>query len=226
MTELTGAVVLVVGASGVLGSAIAAGLAAQGATVVRAGRNPEGLSGPDAFLTDLREEAAAKALVAASLTAHDRLDGLVIAAGVVAFGPADAVTDETLRDLFQTNTLAPIRLIRESAPHLAESAAAGRKPFVVTISGIVAESPTAGLAAYSASKAALAAFVQASSRELRRSGIRVLDARPGHTETGLATRSIAGSAPAFPQGLDPQAVADRIIRGIVDDEKDLPSTAF
>jgi short-subunit dehydrogenase len=226
MTELTGAVALVVGASGVLGSAIAAGLAAKGATVVRAGRSPDGLSGPDAFLCDLREDSAATAVVAASLGAHDRLDGLVIAAGVVAFGAADAVTDETLRDLFETNTLAPIRLIREAAPALAASAAAGRKPFVVTISGIVAESPTAGLAAYSASKAALAAFVQASSRELRRSGIRVLDARPGHTDTGLSTRAIAGDAPPLPQGLDPAAVADRIIRAIIDDERDLPSTAF
>ena len=94
------------------------------------------------------------------------------------------------------------------------------------LSGIVAESPTAGLAAYSASKAALAAFVQASSREFRRSGIRMLDSRQGHTETGLATRAIAGTAPAFPQGLDPAAVAERIVLGIVDDEKDLPSTAF
>lgn len=217
---------LVVGASGVLGSAIAVGLAAAGATVVSAGRSREGPSGPDAFSADLRDETAARVLIAASVAAHGRLDGLVIAAGVVAFGPADAVADETLRDLFQTNTLAPIRLIREAAPHLAESATAGRTPFIVTISGIVAELPTAGLAAYSASKAALAAFVQASSRELRRSGIRVLDARPGHTETGLANRAIAGSAPGLPQGLDPQEVSNRIIRGIIDDEKDLPSTAF
>lgn len=226
MTELAGAVVLVVGATGVLGTAIAAGLAATGATVVRAGRSAEGLSGPDAVYCDLREESAARAVVAASLAAHGRLDGLVIAAGVVAFGAADAVTDETLRDLFETNTLAPIRLIREAAPSLAASASAGRTPFIVTISGIVAESPAAGLAAYSASKAALAAFVTASSRELRRSGIRVLDARPGHTDTGLSTRAIAGDAPPLPQGLDPAAVADRIIRAIIDDERDLPSTAF
>ena len=144
----------------------------------------------------------------------------------MAFGPASEVSDETIRQLFETNTLGPMRLIREAAPHLAASATAGRKPFIVTLSGIVAESPTAGLAAYSASKAALAAFMQASSREFRRSGIRVLDSRQGHTETGLATRAIAGTAPAFPAGLDPAAVAGRIVRGILDDEKDLPSSAF
>jgi short-subunit dehydrogenase len=210
----------------VLGAEIARLLETRGATVVRAGRNPDHLGGSDAILADLTEDASAAAIVTASLAAHDRLDGVVIAAGVVAFGPASEVTDETLRRLFETNALAPMRLIREAAPHLAASAAAGRKPFIVTLSGIVAESPTAGLAAYSASKAALAAFVQASSREFRRSGIRMLDSRQGHTETGLATRAIAGTAPAFAPGLDPAAVAERIVRGIVDDEKDLPSGAF
>ncbi|MEC5168601.1 SDR family NAD(P)-dependent oxidoreductase [Glaciihabitans sp. GrIS 2.15] len=226
MTELEGSVVLVVGASGVLGAEIARLLETKGATVVRAGRNPDHLAGPDTLLGDLTDETAAATLVAAAVSAHDRLDGVVIAAGVVAFGPASEVTDETLRRLFEVNALAPIRLIREVSPHLAASATAGGKPFIVTMSGIVSETPTAGLAAYSAAKAALAAFVQAGSRELRRSGIRVLDARPGHTETGLATRAIAGTAPAFPPGLDPSAVAQRIVRGIVDDEKDLPSGAF
>ncbi|MES2094107.1 MAG: SDR family NAD(P)-dependent oxidoreductase [Actinomycetota bacterium] len=226
MTELSGAVVLVVGASGVLGSEIARLLESAGAAVVRAGRDPEQLPGPDALLADLSDDTAARTIIAASLKRHDRLDGIVIAAGVVAFGPASELLDDTLRQLFETNTLAPIRLIREATPSLTASAAAGRKPFIVTLSGIVAESPTAGLAAYSASKAGLAAFVQAASRELRRSGIRILDARPGHTETGLATRAIAGTAPPFPPGLEPIAVAERIVRGILDDEKDLPSTAF
>ena len=226
MSELEGTVVLVVGASGVLGAEIARLLEAKGSTVVRAGRNPDHLTGSHTVLADLTDETAAATLVAAAVRAHDRLDGIVIAAGVVAFGPASEVTDETLRRLFEVNALAPIRLIREVSPHLASSATAGGKPFIVTMSGIVSETPTAGLAAYSAAKAALAAFVQAGSRELRRSGIRVLDARPGHTETGLATRAIAGTAPAFPPGLDPSAVAQRIVRGIVDDEKDLPSGAF
>jgi short-subunit dehydrogenase len=210
----------------VLGAGIAQRLETNGATVIRAGRAPERLSGADTFLGDLTDEAAAAAIVTAAFGAHGRLDGVVIAAGVVAFGPVTEVRDDTLHQLFEVNALAPMRLIREAAPHLAASATAGGKPFIVTLSGVVAESPTAGLAAYSASKAALAAFVQASSRELRRSGIRMLDCRQGHTETGLATRAIAGTAPAFPAGLEPAAVAERIVRGILDDEKDLPSTAF
>ena len=53
-----------------------------------------------------------------------------------------------------------------------------------------------------------------------------MDARPGHTATELSQHPIAGSAPAFGTALDPDAVAARIVRGIVDGEKDLPSAAF
>jgi NAD(P)-dependent dehydrogenase (short-subunit alcohol dehydrogenase family) len=226
MTDLTGAVVLVLGASGGLGSRIAAMLDDEGATVVRAAQRPESLSGPDAYLADLRAEQGGASLVAAALQAHGRLDGVVVAAGVVAFGPAAEVGDETLSELVEVNMLGPIRVLRDASAALADSAAAGRDPFVVTISGVVSESPTAGMAAYSASKAGLAAFVSAASREYRRRGVRVLDARPGHTDTGLATRAVAGTAPAFGSALDPDDVAARIVRAIVDGEKDLPSTAF
>ncbi|MCJ0701917.1 SDR family oxidoreductase [Frigoribacterium faeni] len=226
MTDLNDAVVLVLGASGGLGSRIAAMLEDEGARVVRAARRPDSLSGPDAYLADLRTEQGAASLVAAALQAHGRLDGVVVAAGVVAFGPADEVSDGTLAELVETNMLGPIRALRDASQALAESAAAGREPFVVTISGVVSESPTAGMAAYSASKAGLAAFVSAASREYRRRGVRVLDARPGHTDTGLATRAVEGTAPAFGAALEPDDVAARIVRAIVDGEKDLPSSAF
>ena len=231
MTELAGKNILVVGATGALGSRIAARLADAGATVVLTGTQREKLEALDvagrhlvvdlAGGTDAADSIAA--LVADSLGG---LDGIVVAAGVVAFGPAAELDAPTVARLFAVNATGPIALISSALPLLAESADEGRDPFVVTISGIVAESPTAGMAAYSASKSALAAFMAASSREARRAGIRLLDARPGHTETGLADRAIAGTAPAFPAGLDPDAVADRIVAAIVAGEKDLPSTAF
>ena len=220
MADLSGSVVLVVGATGGLGSLLSQQLEEAGATVLRSGRASAALA------ADLRVEGAAASLIEAAAAVHGRLDGLVIAAGVVAFGPASELSDATLRELFEVNTLAPVRLVRAATPHLAAAAQSGGAPFVVTLSGVVAESPTAGLAAYSASKAALAAFTQAASRELRRASIRIIDARPGHTETALSTHPLEGTAPAFPAGLAPEAVAARIVRAIVDGEKDLPSGAF
>ncbi|GAA4670911.1 SDR family NAD(P)-dependent oxidoreductase [Frondihabitans cladoniiphilus] len=226
MSELAGAVVLVAGASGGLGRILAAQLEAAGAVVVRAGRSADRLQGPDAYLADLRERTGGASLVAAALQAHGHLDGVIVAAGVVAFGPVAELDDDVLDELFETNALGPIRLIRAAHPALKASAAGGGKPFVLTLSGVVAESPTAGMAAYSASKAALAAFLSATSREFRRDGIRAVDARPGHTETHLSEHPLAGAAPSFPPGLAPEAVASRIVRALVDDEKDLPSSAF
>jgi cyclic-di-GMP-binding biofilm dispersal mediator protein len=157
---------------------------------------------------------------------YGRLDGLVVASGVVAFGAASELEAATVDELFAVNTTGPIHLITKSQPYLAVSAREGREPFVVTLSGVVAEAPVAGLAAYSASKAGLAAFVVAAAREYRRAGIRILDARPGHTGTALSEHPIAGTAPRFGAALDPDLVAARIVTAIADGEKDLPSTAF
>ena len=97
---------------------------------------------------------------------------------------------------------------------------------MVSISGVIAENPMAGLAAYSASKSALLGYANAAGKELKKLGIRWLDARPGHTESGLATRAVFGQAPNFGTGFEVSHVVSRIIRGITEDEKDLPSSSF
>ena len=221
---------MVVGATGGLGREIATELAARGAKLTLTGRdqaalNALGIAG-HTVVGDVTETGTAERFVAAAESTYGRLDGVVYAAGVVAFGPAAEVSDSVLDTLWQINTKAPMALIRSATPALERSAQSGFSPFVVTISGVVAESPTAGLAAYSAVKSALHAHIQAASRELRRLGIRLLDARPGHTETALSTHPIAGQAPQFPAGLAPSFVAARIVQAIEANEKDLPSVAF
>ncbi|MGV8968261.1 MAG: SDR family NAD(P)-dependent oxidoreductase [Cellulomonas sp.] len=230
MTPVHDLSILVAGASGGLGSTISRLLSRAGARLTLLGRDRERLEGlglgAALVVGDLRQPETAEQAVAAAVAAHGRLDGLVVASGVVAFGPVSELADEVLVDLFALNTLAPIRLLRAALPALTDSATAGRAPFVVHLSAIVAEQPAAGMAAYSASKGALTAFDAAAGRELRRAGIRLIDARPPHTETGLAGRPIAGTAPRLAQGLDPNDVAERVLAAVVGDERDLPSGAF
>lgn len=230
MASLDGASVLVAGATGGLGAPLCRSLRAAGARLCLTGRDADRLAALGieglAVAADLRKTGAAEKVVAAAVAGYGRLDGVVFAAGAVAFGPATEVPDQVIIDLFSLNTLAPIRLLRAALPHLQQSATAGREPFVVHISAVVAETPMPGMAGYSASKAALAAFDKAAARELRRSRIRLIDARPPHTETGLADRPLFGTAPRLPQGVSPRGVADRIVAGIVNGEADLPSTAF
>jgi cyclic-di-GMP-binding biofilm dispersal mediator protein len=230
-TQLQGSSVLVVGATGGLGAPITRLLADRGACLTLVARDPGrldalGVRGARTAALDLRSPQAPAAAVAAAVEAHGRLDGIVFAAGVVAFGPAADLDDATLAELFDVNLFAPVRLLAAAYPHLHAGAVAGRSTFVVNISGVVAEQPAAGMAAYTAAKAALAAFDAAAGRELRRARVRLVDARPPHTETGLAGRPIAGQAPVLPPGRRPEDVAARIVAGIEQDERDLPSQAF
>jgi cyclic-di-GMP-binding biofilm dispersal mediator protein len=86
--------------------------------------------------------------------------------------------------------------------------------FFVNVSGVVADTPMPGMAAYSASKAAVAAAMDSVRREFRRSKVHVVDVRPPHTETGLADHPLDGAAPKMPEGLAPRSVADRIVLAI------------
>jgi cyclic-di-GMP-binding biofilm dispersal mediator protein len=117
------------------------------------------------------------------------------------------------------NLVAPVRVMRAAVPVLPEGG------FVANLSAVVAERPTAGMAAYSATKAGPTGFDAAAAHELRRHKVHVIDVRPPHTETGLADRPIAGEAPRLGQGLSPEAVADRVVAAIADGERDLPASA-
>lgn len=225
--SLADGVVAVVGAGGGLGAPISRQLAARGAHVVAAGRDTSRLAaldlgGPVVGL-DLRDAGAGDALVRAAVTAYGRLDGVVNAAGVVAFGNLADTDDVVIEELFLTNVMGPLWLVRRCLPQLVAN-----RGFVANISAVVAEGPLPGMAAYAASKAALTAADVALARELRRSGVRVLDIRPPHTETGLAGRALAGAPPRLPVGLDPERVAVVIADALDVDAVpvELPSGAF
>jgi NAD(P)-dependent dehydrogenase (short-subunit alcohol dehydrogenase family) len=216
--ELDGAVVAVVGSTGGLGRALVAALDGRGARVVRVNRS----GGPDSDLAiDVRDTAAGDALVAHAMSAYGRLDGVIVAAGIVAFGDLIDTDDVVMEELFLTNALGPMWLAKRVAPALRDA-----QGFFVNLSGVVAEAPMPGMAAYSASKAAAAAASEAIRREFRRMKVTVIDVRPPHTETGLATRPLAGTAPSMPTGLDPAVVAERVVVAIERGDSAVASTDF
>jgi NAD(P)-dependent dehydrogenase (short-subunit alcohol dehydrogenase family) len=100
-----------------------------------------------------------------------------------------------MEELFLTNTFIPIMVAEAALNRMAEAGV------IVNISGVIAEHKLPGMATYGASKAATRSFA----REARRTKMRVLDARPPHTETGLAGRPIEGDSPKMPPGLTPPA---------------------
>jgi cyclic-di-GMP-binding biofilm dispersal mediator protein len=230
MSEINGASILVVGATGGLGRGISELLAARGAKLTLAARDETRLDSLGSLGTvvagDVTRPGIPAHFVSQALGAHGSLDGVVYAAGAVAFGSVSDLSDEVIERLWQVNARGWMSLLREATPALTASAQSGGVPFALTLSGVVAEAPTAGIAAYSAVKSALHAYGVAAGRELRRAGIRMIDARPGHTETELSLHPLAGVAPAFPAGLQPAAVALRLVEAIAGEEKDLPSSSF
>jgi cyclic-di-GMP-binding biofilm dispersal mediator protein len=218
--------ILVVGASGVLGAEITRMLAAKGAQVLATARTQDSAANIPAeaavrLVVDLASSESISVLTN-YVIANEDIDGVVVAAGRVGFGFAADTTNSDVRALTQINFHGPAQLITELLPALKGKDEA----FVAAITGVVAEKSFAGMAAYCASKSALSAWLGALALEIRRDKINVVDARPGHTETGLATRPLFGSAPQMPQGMTPTQVAARILAGIEADEKVISSSEF
>ncbi len=216
--------VLIAGATGGLGSAIATDLARRGDRLTLVARDATRLDALPVdgarVALDLRDPDACATAVRHAIDVNGGLDVVVNAVGVVAFGPIEELSIDTMEELFLTNTFVPIMLAKAALPELATGGT------IVNISGVIAEQNLPGMAAYGASKAAVRSFDEALAREARRRKIRVIDARPPHTETGLATRPIAGQAPTMPEGLAPDVVATTICDAIDGTSTDLPATAF
>jgi cyclic-di-GMP-binding biofilm dispersal mediator protein len=131
-------------------------------------------------------------------------------------------TAQQRADLTQVNFAGPAQLITDLAPSLR-----GREDaFIAAITGVVAEKSFPGMSAYCASKSALSAWLGSLAFELRRDKIKVIDARPGHTETGLATRPLFGEAPQMPAGMTAEHVAGVIVAAIESGATTVTSTDF
>ncbi|HYI19047.1 MAG TPA: SDR family NAD(P)-dependent oxidoreductase [Solirubrobacteraceae bacterium] len=193
--DLTGKRILVAGAAGALGGDLSSALADAGADVVTAGRHDCDVS------LDLADPASPAAAVAAA----GRLDAIVLATGNVAFGAAEETPDEIVRALFDVNVVGPVALIR------AALAAPEPPQAIVALSAIVADLPTAHMAAYSAAKAALSAYLTALRHERRKARTTVLDVRPPHLDTGFETRALAGRPPRLPEPVPATELVPRVV---------------
>lgn len=224
MTDLNGASALVLGATGGLGTALSTELHARGAVLTMAGRDQsrlDALQTPSSrHMADLRSPQACDDAIQTALDHTGKLDIVINAVGVVAFGPISELSIDAMEELFLTNTFIPIMVAKAAMSRMSQPGV------IVNISGVIAEQNLPGMAAYGASKAATRSFDEAFAREARRTNIRVIDARPPHTETGLADRPIEGASPKMPMGLTAEHVATTICDAIEKGETELPSSSF
>ena len=174
-------VVLVTGAGGGIGRAVARRFAAAGwrpvltdlaapaleATAREAGGAPHRCA-------DLREYRACFETVAWAVERMGRLDGLVNAAGVWREGPTAAMSEQDFDAVFDVNVKGLYFTSAAAIPHLKAT-----EGFIVNLSSDAGIQGNTGAAAYCASKGAVALFTKALALELAPDGIRVNAVCPG-----------------------------------------------
>jgi cyclic-di-GMP-binding biofilm dispersal mediator protein len=227
--SFNGARILVVGGSGALGAEFVRKFKAVGAEVIASARNADTaqripIEADLRLILDLEDQQSISRAVEYLKTAYDHLDGVVLAAGLVAFGATAETTISNFSRLIQVNCIGQIAVASELGELLGKSERDSK--FIAGLSGVVAEKTFPGMAAYTASKTAFSAGLRSLQLELRRKGVSVLDARPGHIETGLAGRAIFGTAPAFSTGMTATHVVDRVIKAISEQKTELASSDF
>lgn len=190
MFDLTGMTALVTGASGGIGSAIAAALAEQGARVALSGTREEALAevagriGGDAAILacNLGDAAAVEALVPQAVDAlGGKLDILVNNAGVTRDNLLMRMKDEEWDQVIRINLEAAFRLCRAAAKPMMK-ARFGR---IVSITSVVGATGNPGQANYAASKGGLTAMTKAMAQELASRNITVNCVAPGFIKSAM-----------------------------------------
>ena len=217
--ELRGRTVLVTGATGGLGMAIARAVAARGAVPVVTGRRLD-------VLEPLAAETGGRA-VAADLSSPADVDRLLAEAGDVDVLVANAalpgsghITSFSVEDIdraLAVNLRAPMVMARRLAEPMA-ARGAGHLVFVSSLSGKVA---SGGGSVYSATKFGLRGFAHGLREDLRDSGVGVSVVLPGFIRDGGMFHDADVELPRFVGTRTPEDVAAAVVRAIEHDRAEI-----
>jgi uncharacterized protein len=206
--------VLITGATGGLGEAIARAFASRGASLMLTGRREEVLDplarelGGRAVLADLASRAGLRRVVEAAR--HEQIEVLIANAGMPATGLLEDISREELDQMIDVNLRAPIVLAKALAPAMV-ARRAGHIVFMGSISGKVA-GPTSSM--YSATKFGLRGFALGLREDLRPHGVGVSIVLPAFIrQAGM----FAQSGVRLPPGVgtrSPEEVASAVLRAV------------
>jgi len=200
MSNLSGKVAVVTGASKGIGAAIAKALAAAGASVaVNYASSEAGANAVVAEITkaggkalavggDVSKPAGAQGIIDAAVKKFGRIDILVNNSGVYQFDAIEQVTEENFHRMFNINVLGTLLTTQAALKHI------GAGGSIINIGSVVSELTPPNSAVYTATKASIDAITGVLSKELGARKIRVNSISPGVVETeGTRSAGIIGS---------------------------------
>ena len=210
--QISGSTVLLTGATGGIGHAIARALAGRGANLILTGRRADVLdplaaeTGGRALAIDLAERAE----VARLLGEAGEVDILVANAALPGSGRLEEFSVQEVDRALDVNLRAPIVLAHGLVPRMIER----RNGHLVFISSLSGKAATPNTALYNASKFGMRGFASAIRADLRGSGVGVTTVFPGFIrDAGM----FAEADVKLPPGVGtrtPEQVADAVVNGI------------
>lgn len=189
--------IVITGATGGIGKALASRLDELGASLYLVGRNKTALSDLKQSLThtqrtftaDLNNTADRNAFtnaVKSSLVeSKNDLDIMINLAGVSCFSLLEDTSDDDLDRLIETNLLTPIKLTRDLSPLMSPDGSR-----IINVGSTLGAIGYPGYSAYCASKFGLRGFTEALRRELADSDIKVQYIAPRATRTALNSDAV------------------------------------
>ena len=201
MAKLTGKIAVVTGASKGIGAGIAKELAAQGATVVvNYSSSKEGADKTVAEIVaaggkavaiggSVAKSAEIETLFSSVKQLFGKVDILVNNAGVYSFSPLEAITEEEIDRIYNTNVKGLLLTTKAAGALFPEEGGS-----IINIGSVVSEIAPPASSIYSSTKGAVDVITRVLAKELGPKNIRVNAVNPGLTSTeGTHTAGIAGS---------------------------------
>ncbi len=190
MESIKGKNILVVGATGGIGSHSVKLLTGGGAIVYLAGRKQETLdalaqqnniSAERVFAIDITDEASIQSMAEKMHAQIPAIDVLVNAAGIGIIKPMETLSTADFVASLQTNLIGSFHLLKAFLPKMKEQ----KKGLIINIPGVLGKVPMAGAAAYCASKYGLVGMMQSVREELKRTDIRITNLFLGGTDSAF-----------------------------------------
>jgi NAD(P)-dependent dehydrogenase (short-subunit alcohol dehydrogenase family) len=236
LKHFNGAVAVITGGASGIGLATAQALYQEGAHVVLADINEQGLqqagqqvragnitSAGQVIVTpvDVTQEEQVQALMREALTINGRIDLVVTCAGIGRGGPFDLFTGEEMQKMMDINFMGTYHTVRAALPVMRRQGSG----HYVLLSSVAGKLCTAMLTAYCASKWAVRGFASALRAELIATGARdinITTVYPAWVDTPMLHQEGNSMNLLHTEVLlTPQQVAGEILRAIQENQRDL-----